>query len=507
MLAGPPADRSPTPAGAVGYDLAMKRILLVLAAALLLLLCVLGGRVLLLSSRQPEATPVQVQVDDAAVADRLAQALRFRTISAQDRAAIDPEPFLALHAWLAQTYPAAHGAMQREAVGELSALYTWPGADPSLAPVLLLAHVDVVPVEPGTESGWTHPPFAGVVADGFVWGRGAIDMKAALVGIFEAAETLAARGWQPQRTILIALGHDEEVGGQAGQARVRALLESRGQRLHWVLDEGLVIVDGIIPALQVPAGLVGVAEKGYLSLQLSVEGVGGHSSMPPPQTAAGIVAAAVTKLEADPFPGGLDGPVGTMFDWLAPEMQGPLKLAFANRWLLGAVIESQLEAKPNTNATLRTTMAVTQLSGSVQDNVLPQRATAVVNLRLHPRDSVDSATARVAAIIDDPRVTLTPLTGTLYSEPQPMSPVDGPGFTAIATALREVHPDVVVAPGLMIGGTDSRYFVDLADGVYRFHPFWAKPGDTDRIHGTDERIAVDNIADYVRFYERLLVGL
>ncbi len=490
----------------------MKRLLTVFGLVLLVVVVLVGGlalRAAALSSRQPLADPAP-DVDTARVqqaATRLSELVALRTVSDQDRSRVDPAPFLALHAWLAGTYPAAHAAMQRELVGDLSLLYTLPGTDPSLAPVLLLAHMDVVPVEPGTEGRWSHPPFSGAIAEGFVWGRGTIDMKPVIVGIFEALEGLAQQGWRPRRTLLIGLGHDEEVGGMAGQQQIHDLLAARDVHPAWVLDEGLVITDGIVPGLPVPAALIGVAEKGYLSVELAVEGQGGHSSMPPPHSAAGIVAAAVTRLEDHPFDAGLDGPVGEMFDWLAPEMRGPLKLAFANRGLLAPVLIDQLAAKPNTNATLRTTVAVTQLSGSVQDNVLPQRATAVVNLRLHPRDDIASALQRIERVIDDPRVEVTPLTSTLHSEPSRESTVDGPGFVAIAAALRALRADLVVAPSLMIGGTDSRFYGDLADDVYRFHPFWAGPGDTARIHGTDERISLTNLGVYLRFYDTLLRDL
>lgn len=460
-------------------------------------------------SRQPqvEATSSGSEVDVDAVAERLGQALALPTVSSQDPADIDPRPFLLLHGWLARTYPHAHVAMERETINDLSLLYTWQGTDPDLPPVLLMAHTDVVPVAPDAADKWTWPPFSGTVADGFVWGRGAIDMKPVMIGLMEAIEGLAAEGWRPPRTVMLAFGHDEEVGGEAGNAEIRALLERRGQRLAWVLDEGLVVTDGIVPGLAPPAALIGVAEKGYLSLELVVEGTGGHSSMPPPQTAAGVVAAAVTRLEAAPFPAAVDGPAGEMFDWLAPEMGLPMRVVFSNRWLLGPVVLSQLAAKPNTNATTRTTIAVTQLEASLQDNVLPQRARAVVNLRLHPRDSIASATERVRAIIDDPRVELRPLAGTLYSEPSPVTPSDGAAFSLVARTIRQVRPDVVVAPGLMIGGTDSRYYVDLADAVLRFHPYWMGPGDSERIHGRDERISVDNLSFYVDFYRRLLQNL
>ncbi len=475
-----------------------------LALALVGLVGVVAARTALVTSRQPVVSPVHVAVDAARVAGLLSHAISLPTVSSPDAEALDPAPFEALNRWLPEAFPALHAATEPESIG-LARVFRWEGADPSLPPVLLMAHTDVVPVE--NEAAWSHDPFSGDIADGFIWGRGAIDMKAAMVGILEAANQLAAQGWRPRRTVYVALGPDEEVGGHQGHARVAAAFAQRGLRFAWVLDEGLPITDGIVPGLDAPAALVGVAEKGYLSVELLAEGTGGHSSMPPPQSAAGVVAAAVARVEASPFDGGVDGPVAGMLTWLGPEMRMPERLAFANLWLLGGVVEGQLAGKPNTHATLRTTIAVTQLQGSVQDNVLPQRARAVVNLRLHPRDSIASAMAHLEAAVDDPRVTIRPLEASLNGEPSPVSSTESAGWQTLTRSIREVRPDVVVAPGLMIGATDSRWYVPLADDVYRFHPVVLGPGDTDRIHGVDERLPVDDMADFVRFYRRVLENL
>jgi carboxypeptidase PM20D1 len=488
----------------------MRRAVLTIAA--LLGAVVVGGvglalvRATTMTSIQPQVSPVDEPVDEAHVAELLGQSLRFRTVSRHDHTQADPAPFEALNAWLPEAWPRLHAnpQVQVEAFG-LSRLYKWQGTDPSLPPILLMAHTDVVPVEDG--SSWSRDPWSGAVADGHVWGRGAIDMKAAMVGFMEAADGLGAEGFQPKRTVYLALGHDEEVGGHHGHEQVAEALAQRGVRFSWVLDEGLVITDGIVPGLAAPAALIGASEKGYLTVELIAQGLGGHSSMPPPQSAAGIVAGAAARLEATPFPADVDGPVAEMFAWLAPEMGFVERLAFANLWLLGPVVQGKLEAKNNTNATLRTTIAVTQLEGSVQENVLPQEARAVVNLRLHPRDSIESALQHVVAAVDDPRVEVRPVEDSIHSEPSPVSSTQSEGWQIITRSIREVNPEVVVAPGLMIGGTDSRWYVPLADDVYRFHPAWLGPEDTNRIHGTDERISTENLADYVRFYRRVLQAL
>ena len=210
--------------------------------------------------------------------------------------------FLALHEYLKETFPKVHSGLTKETINDYSLLYTWKGSDETLKPILLMAHLDVVPVEPASEADWQHPPFEGQIQDGYIWGRGALDDKAGVMGLLEAVETLLAEGFRPKRTIYLAFGHDEELGGPNGAAKIAELLLSRKVELDYVLDEGLIIANGILPVSK-PVALIGIAEKGFVSLELSVETEGGHSSMPPPNTAIGILSEAVNKLEEGQMPG------------------------------------------------------------------------------------------------------------------------------------------------------------------------------------------------------------
>ena len=454
---------------------------------------------------QPEVDPSTLTVDTPAVAALVSAAVAMPTVSHPDHR--DPAAFAALHAWLEAQFPAFHAAASRETVLRDSVLYTWPGTDPGLPPVVVMAHQDVVPVEAGTEGDWLHPPFSGAIApcDGdatgdCVWGRGTLDMKATLVGLMVAAEGLAASGWQPERTLLFALGDDEEVSGTGAAATV-SLLQERGVKPAWVLDEGMVIADGIVPGLSEPAALIGVAEKGFVSVSLTAPGAGGHSSMPPRSTAVGRLARAVVRLEQQPFDTRIDGPALQMFQELAPFMPLGNRLAFANLWLLGPVVEASLTEKNNTRALLHTTQAVTLIEGSPQDNILPQSARAVANFRIHPRDSVEAVLQHVRDAIDDPEVTVEPVTTSLFSEPSPVSSADSEGFVAIEEAAHAAAPGIVSAPALMIGGTDARHFAAICDQVFRFQPAWMRPGDTDRLHGTNERVPVSNLETFVRFHD------
>ena len=480
----------------------MRRVALALGVLLLAFVVALVVGVATTPSRQPVVAPATENIDAEAMTRHLAEAVRFRTVSAARAEDVQRDALNGLIAWMEQTYPRAHDQLVREVVGGYSLLYTWRGSDPSLPPILLMSHMDVVPVE--NEAEWTHPPFDGVIADGALWGRGTMDDKSGVVGILEAVEGLLAEGFTPRRTVYLSFGHDEETLGE-GSLAAAALLRERGVRLSWVLDEGMVITDGIIKGVKAPAALIGVGERGYLSVRVEAADEGGHSSMPPPTTAAGRVARAVARIEADPFPAGLDGPATSLFEWLAPEMSQPLRTVFSNLWLFRPVVISQMTQKPSTNALARTTQAVTMLSGSLQDNVLPQRAWAVVNLRLHPRDTQASALARLAKVIDDPTITLSPYPSGLNGEPSPSSrDVGAPGFDTITAAIRALRPDVVVAPGLTVGATDARRFVDLADDVYRFMPLQLTEPERAAIHGTDERVKLDNLALFPAFYRQVI---
>jgi carboxypeptidase PM20D1 len=451
--------------------------------------------------REPLPPAEALTFDAAAATERLAGAVRIPTVSAENAADRPAAAFAALEAHLARSFPLTHATLKRETVGDGALLYTWTGAEP-LPPIVLMGHLDVVPVEAGTEAAWTHQPFGGEIADGFVWGRGTLDDKVTVLGILEAVEALAREGHRPRRTVLLAFGADEEVGGQGGAARIAALLRERGTTPALVVDEGGAIMHDAVPGVRAPVALVGIAEKGFASVELLATSPGGHSMAPPPHTAVGILARAVARLEDHPFPATLGGATTALFDAVSPEMPFGMRLLFANRWLFAPVIEWQLSRNPSTNATIRTTTAVTIMDGGTRENVLPRRARAVVNYRILPGDSVAAVRRHVQDVVDDPAVAVTVLPSA--GEPSPVSPTDSAAWEALDRAIRRVFPDVVVAPYLVTGGTDARYFCALTPNVYRFTPTRLALSDLTRIHGTDERVSVANYGELVRFYAQLL---
>ena len=487
----------------------VKKLAWGLLALLLALAVVLGVNTLRKGSRQLDVAPLPLlQVDEAGAAQRLAEAVRLRTISSLDDPGLNADQFKQLHALLQARFPKTHAALQREVVGDLSLLYTWRGSKPEAQPILLMAHQDVVPVAPGTEGDWKAESFGGEVKDGFVWGRGAWDDKGNLLSQMEAVEMLVASGYQPERTVYLAFGADEEVGGHRGAEKIAALLKERKVRLDFVIDEGLLITEGIMPGLQSPTALIGVAEKGYLSVVLKTSATPGHSSMPPPKgsSAIAMMSAALQRIDDKQLPGAIRGVAGEMFATIAPEMSGFSRVALSNLWLFGPLVQKQLEAGASTNAMLRTTTALTIVHAGNKENVLPGQAEATVNFRLLPGDTREQVVERTRALVADAthngKFELHALPG--GAEASKVAPTDSAQYALINRTVREVFPGTLVAPGLMIGGSDSIHFGDISDHIFKFSPIRAGPQDLSRFHGTNERIAVSNLAELIRFYHRLL---
>jgi carboxypeptidase PM20D1 len=447
------------------------------------------------------ALPKPPRIDTALAAEHLSQAVQIPTISHQDKAQNDPAQWDRLHAWLQTTYPAAHKVMQREIVLNHTLIYTWQGSDPSLAPIILMAHQDVVPISEGTEGQWKHAPFSGAIAEGAVWGRGSVDDKGSLVGLFEAAETLIKTGFVPKRTIYIVSGEDEEAGG-AGARAAAAALKAKGVKALFTLDEGSVVISDN-PVTGGPATLIGVAEKGYGTLRLTAKAAGGHSSAPPKETAVVALAKAVTAIAEQPFPIRFQGPGADMLMSLAPYGKPVVKMAAANTWLFAPLLAAQIGATPTGAAMMHTTIAPTMLQGSPKENVLPQEATARINYRIAPWDRAEDVMARAKTAIGDLPVVLT--WETPPREPSPVSSTRSEGWKLVAATARAATPGAPVAPSLVIAGTDSRSMTEVSADVYRFQPIVFAMDDVKMIHGTNEHISLTNLNRMVGFYAQLMM--
>jgi carboxypeptidase PM20D1 len=435
---------------------------------------------------------------------RLATALTYATISTQDPALFPHDAFDAFEIYLEHTFPKMHTQLQKEKHGQHGLLFIWPGNNPKLKPALYMAHQDVVPVPAIELKQWTHPPFSGAIADGYLWGRGAIDVKAMLMALCETVETLLEKNYQPQRTLYFAFGQDEETGGEDGNKKIAAHFKSQGIELAWIHDEGMVITDGVIDGLDEAVALIGVAEKGYMSLELTAPGMGGHSSMPPPQTAVTRLAKALVAISENPLSPSMEGPVKQLFSTLAPHMPFPQNTLFGNLWLFQGLVTSKLADVDTTNALVRTTIAPTMLSGSIKDNVLPTEAKSIINFRIHPNDTVEKVRSHIRDAINDDGIKIEVAANTLFSEPSTVSTTHNPGYELIEKTLKKQFPKIHVAPALFVAATDSRHYRHLTDNIYRFTPFWMRADDRERIHGINERISVKNYDNYVDFFMKCI---
>jgi carboxypeptidase PM20D1 len=487
----------------------IKKLFLGLLAIVVLLVAAVAVNTLRKVSRQIDVPPIaELAVDEAGLAARLGEAVRLRTISSRDDANLSADQFKALHAMLQTRFPKLHATLKREVVGDLSLLYTWGGSNPKAQPIMLMGHIDVVPIAPGTEKDWAVEPFSGAVKDGFVWGRGAWDDKGNVIAQLEAVEMLIASGYKPERTVYLAYGADEEVSGLRGAAKIAALLKQRDVKLDFVLDEGMLITEGMLPGLSKPAAIIGVAEKGYLSVVLKMAATPGHSSMPPPKgtSAIAMMSAALKRVDDEQLPGGIRGVAGEMFDTLAPEMSGFSRVALSNLWLFGPVVQKQLEAGASTNAMLRTTTSLTIVNAGNKENVLPGVAEATVNFRLLPGDTKEQVIERTRALVADAtksdKFELFALPGA--KDASNVAPTDSAQYKLLNRTVREVFPGTLVTPGLMLAATDSIHYGDISNHIFKFSPVRAKTEDLTRFHGTNERIASSNLVELVRFYHRLV---
>ncbi len=429
------------------------------------------------------------------------EAIGYKTISFGDSTLFDSTQFLGFRSFLVKTYPTIHTKLSREVVVGYSMLYKWEGKNSDLKPFVLMAHQDVVPIEEATRSMWTVDPFAGEVKEGFIWGRGTTDDKINLISIFEAVEKLLLEGYQPERTIYFAFGHDEEVGGTGAKA-IAALMKSRNISADLVLDEGGIITNDKIPNMNRPVALLGTSEKGYLSLDLTVEKSGGHSSQPAKETAIDILAEALLKIREKPFDASISESTQGFLDYIGPEMPFLQKVIFANQWLFEGLIIGMYEKSPTGNAVMRTTGVPTIIDAGIKDNVIPTIATATVNFRLLPGDEISEVIEQVKQKIDDEQVKISHANSFL-AEASAVTPANGFAFKKVNETIKKTSANTLVAPLLLIGGTDSRYFGEVSTGIIKFSPMIDPVG----FHGIDERVSLESYRTSLWFYEQLLRDL
>ncbi|NNC38039.1 MAG: M20/M25/M40 family metallo-hydrolase [Acidimicrobiales bacterium] len=442
-----------------------------------------------------------IDIDKTAASINLAKAVRFKTVTEQVRDDTDWQEFEKFQAWMRETYPAFYDAVKTETIADHALYHTWEGSDPSLDPIVFMAHQDVVPASEDPNSGWEFPPFGGDIIDGFVYGRGTIDCKGTLIGLMEAANRLAASGYQPKRKLIFSFGHDEEISG-SGAKTAAELMKSRGIKPYAVIDEGGAIITGL-NGIEKPIAMIGVAEKGYLTLVLTAKARGGHSSTPPTYTAIGALSKAIAIIEANPFDSGMDKVTKKMLQAMATEQDFKTRMAMANLWLFRPMVEKKMKSQDQSRAMLGTTIAPTIIDAGFKENALPREAKAYVNFRLHSRDSVASVMDRVRRLIDDPNIEIVKADG-IGSEPSPVSQIGTGPYTWIEDVITTTFPGLLVSPNVVLGGTDSRYMALVTNDIYRFAPYKFDTSDMARIHGLNERMDIDVFVKGIQTYYLML---
>jgi len=436
--------------------------------------------------------------------DSLIKAIRCKTVSNTDEKLTDWNEFEKLHKVFEKQYPLLHKILSVRKVGKAGLIYTWQGSDPSLKPIALIGHQDVVPVQEEKLKDWTHPPFEGEIADGFIWGRGSTDMKNHVVGILESVETLLEEGYKPKRTVIICLGYNEELldTEDASAPMLSKALENDGIKLESVLDEGGAILDLDVPHVikQRIAG-IGIAEKGYCDFEISVDAKGGHSSTPPKHSAVGELSKAILDLENHQFPAKITREMKVIVDTIARNTELPVRLIGCNMFVLLPALRPILASIPPVASVMRTTTAVTMTNGSPQANVLPQKASATVNFRILPGDTIADVEKHIRKVIRNKDVNIKLLGG---NEPSVVSPTDTPTMKTISKICCGLFGTSIPAPFVVMGATDARHYQNVTNQIYRFSPFVMSPEILLLAHGTDERIPVDCLENGIKFFKRYI---
>lgn len=479
----------------------MKKTLQFLLWLIVLLLIVIIVKTLLYKSRQIQTEPVVITLFGDESAAHLSKAITFPTISYSDNSPVDTAAFKGYLDFVNESYPLVNSRLNKEIFNEFSLLYTWKGKNPSLKPVILMAHIDVVPA--GDTTAWNKPSFSGINDGTYIWGRGTLDDKAGMISILEAMEKLLSEDFEPDRTIYLAFGHDEELSGFRGARTIAKALKDRGIETEFVLDEGMAITTGMVPMIKKPVALIGTSEKGYLSVRLSVEMPGGHSSTPEKESAIIVLNKAIYNLVNKQMKAKISGPVDDLIRYIGSEMPFYAKAIFANKWIFKGIILNIYQASGSGNALVRTTTAPTIIQAGVKDNLIPTKAEAVINFRILPEETSADVLTHIEKVVDDKRVKIYAIDEG-KSEPAPVSPADVTGFTNIFTVIRQIYPEAAVAPTMMLSSSDSRYFSGVSKNIYRFAPIIVNSEDMARIHGPDERTRIEDFKRGIGFYYQLI---
>ncbi len=477
----------------------LKKLLKFAGILFLLLIVVLLFNTFRNNAALPKYTVEGSPAANDSAALHLSQAIQIKTISFGDTLAIDTSEFLKFRHFLETSYPNVHAKLQRQIFNQFSYVYKWEGKDASLKPYVLMAHMDVVPVEAVAESKWSVPSFSGTIKNDTIWGRGAVDDKVSVIAILESVEQLLKQNYTPNRTIYLCFGHDEEISGKRGAKEISKWFKEQNIKPAMVLDEGGQIDTKHFKQLNRPFAVIGTSEKGYANFDLSVEIPGGHSSMPAAETAIDVLNKAIEKIRAHSMEPSITPTMQELLDRTIPAEKFANRLVLSNLWLFKGLMIGQLEKTKETNAMVHTTLVPTILQSGIKDNVIPTVAKATFNSRILPGQTSDDVLNFITKAVNDDRVVIKKQTISLM-EPSPVTPFDNPEFKKIEQIIYKSVPDVLVSPFLMIGATDSRYYRSFSDAVLNF----SAVQDVKGFHGIDERIGKSDLNRMIFFYNQLI---
>ncbi|MCD7937052.1 MAG: M20/M25/M40 family metallo-hydrolase [Tannerellaceae bacterium] len=506
-----------------------KEIFMVVCGALLLLVAILIIKTMTYSFRDNKVVQTDVPVNVPPVSEksikRFAGGIQIPTISVENYAETDFQPFDRFKTYLEQSYPEVYDKLETMVINDYGLVFHWKGKNSQLDPILLLSHYDVVPVDgyeeeqyftgdtifrfnetplspiDSIQEGWTYPPFSGAVTGGRIYGRGTLDMKGMLFGIMEAADALLQEGFQPERDIWFAFGQDEENGGRQGAVRIAEYFKERNLRFDAVYDEGSFVLAPGVGGINKPMALVGVGEKGFLTLRLSIRGLGGHSSMPPKRSSLVMAAEIIEKLNNNQMPARIISPIQSFLNNAGGEMGFASRLAIANQWLLRPVLLKTLGNSPATNALIRTTTAFTVIKGSDANNVVSAVSELTINFRILPGEQVEDVIRHVKEICKEYDIEYEVVNA---REPSAISPEDTRAFTIIEENVRELYPDAIFSSYITIGGTDAYKYQIVSDHIYRFMPIYLNDYEQRTIHNENEHISFENFGRMIQYFKLVM---
>ena len=450
----------------------------------------------------------EVNVDVEKFARDLSDAIKIKTISHLDDNLTDWAEFDKFHAFLEERFPLIHSTLEKEVIGKASLMFRWKGSKEGLDPVALLSHQDVVPVSKGTEDDWEHPAFEGYNDGEYIWGRGALDMKNHLIGVCEAVESLIAEGFTPERDVYLLFGHNEEVMAEDernGALLMCRTLKARGIHLDCLIDEGGAIIPVKIPGVMDKEVCgIGVAEKGHVDFEISIPGKGGHSSQAPKHNALGELSYVIQDLENHQFKAELTPMMKGLIDTVGRNCSFAVRQIMCNYKLLSPALVAVMQNIPAAASMIRTTTAVTMANGSPAANVLPQKASIVANFRIMPGQTMDDVERHIRKVVKNKKAEIVRLKG---GNPSAISPTDSRCFKIIEDISSRMNTNSVVAPYLVMGGTDARNYEEVCENCYRYSPFKAGPSLLLTCHGTNERIPISCFANAVEFFKHYITAV